>query len=88
MTDLGRGAWIGWSADRTGYSVTIYDSESREVSRYDAGNHPNDSQVYLPADSRERLPLRTIRKFAKQTAEDMAGENGIDLAMVMDESGE
>jgi hypothetical protein len=87
--DLGRGAWIGWSADRTGYSVTVYDPESREVYRYDAGNHPNDSGVFIPLDSKERrVPLPTLRKWAKQTSEEIAAEWSISLAMIQDESGE
>lgn len=89
MTDLGQGAWIGWSADRSGYTVIIYDSESREVERYDAGNHPGDSQGYLALDSKEsRVPLGTLRKFAKQTAGEFAKQYGIAPIMIMDESGE
>lgn len=86
---LGRGAWVGYQVDRTGYTVRVYDADSNEVAEYSAGNHPGDSQVYLPADSKGRVPLPTLRKFARQTAEDMAGEYGINLAMVQqEESGE
>lgn len=89
MTDRGRGAWIGWSADRTGYTVTVYDSESHEIERYDAGNHPNDSQIFLALDSKERrVPLGTLRKFAKQTAGEFATQYGIAPVMIQDESGE
>lgn len=86
--DLGRGAWVGYAVDRGGYSVTVYDPDSHEVYRYDAGNHPNDSQVYLGEDGKGRVPLPTLRKWARQTAHDIAAEWSINATMVQDESGE
>jgi hypothetical protein len=87
--DLGRGAWVGWSADRTGYSVTVYDPDSIEVYRYDAGNSPHDSGAYVPLDSKSpRVPLGTLRKFAKQTSQEIAREWGINLEMIHDETDE
>jgi hypothetical protein len=85
---LGRGAWIGYRVHDSGYDVTVYDSESREVETYSAGNHARDSQVYVEKGNPERLPKQTLRRFAKQTAEEMAAEYGINLPMITDESGE
>lgn len=83
---LGRGAWIGYRVDRMGYTVTVYDPESNEVETYDAGNSPLDSQGYIPLDRKEpRVPLPTLRRYARQTAEEMAAEYGINLPMVMEE---
>lgn len=93
MTDkpqLERGAWVGYEVDRTGYTVRVYDHESREVEQYSAGNSPLDSQIFVPLDTKEaRVPLPTLRKFARQTANEMAAEYGINAAMVQEEeSGE
>lgn len=88
MTGLGRGAWIGYRVHDSGYDVTVYDSESREVETYSAGNHARDSQVYVERGHPERLSIATLRKFARQTAQDMAAERDINLAMIQDESGE
>lgn len=85
---LGRGAWIGYRVHDDGYDVTVYDSESHEVEFYSAGNHARDSQVCVPKDNPERLPKQTLRKFARQTSEEMAAEFGINLVMIQDESGE
>lgn len=84
--DLGRGAWIGWQADRSGYSVKVYGPESNEVYQYDAGNSPFDSGAYVPIDSRSpRVPLQTLRKYARQTSQEIAAEWGIPLAMIHQE---
>jgi hypothetical protein len=85
---LERGAWIGYQVHDHGYDVIVYDSESQEVERYGAGNHARDSQVYVEKGDPERLPKQTLRKFARQTAEEMAAEFGINLVMIQDESGE
>jgi predicted RNA-binding protein YlxR (DUF448 family) len=82
---LGRGAWVGYSVQRDGYSVRVYDPESREVETYDAGNHRGDSQVWIDPDSPDALDAETLKRFARQTAEEMAGEYGINLPMVQEE---
>lgn len=85
---LGRGSWIGYTVHDHGYTVTVYDPESREVERYDAGNHARDSGGVVEKGHPERLPKQTLRRFAKQTAEEMAGEFGVNLAMIQEEEGE
>jgi predicted RNA-binding protein YlxR (DUF448 family) len=82
---LGRGAWVGFTVNPDGYSVTVYDPESREVETYDAGNHRGDSQVWLCPDDPDALDAETLKRFARQTAEEMAGEYGINLPMVQEE---
>ena len=87
--DLDRGAWIGWQANRHGYSVTVYDPESCEVFRYDAGNSPFDSGAFVPLDSPSpRVRLQTLRKWARQTSQEIAAEWGIALAMIHQEESE
>lgn len=89
MTDkpqLGRGASIGYRVDRMGYDVTVYDPDGREVETYSAGNSPLDSQIYIPLDRKEkRLPVQTLRRYARQTAEEMAAEYGVNLPMIHEE---
>jgi predicted RNA-binding protein YlxR (DUF448 family) len=82
---LGRGAWVGFTVNPDGYSVRVYDPESREVETYDAGNHRGDSQVWLDPDDPDALDAETLKRFARQTAEEMAGEYGINLPMVQEE---
>lgn len=91
--DLGRGAWIGYAANRHGYTVTVYDPDSNEVYRYDAGNSPFDSQGFVPdpypgEKAEPRLSVATLRKFARQTAQEMANEWGVSLAMIHEEESE
>lgn len=87
--ELGRGAWIGWQADRYGYSVTVYDPESREVYNYQAGNCPFDSAAIVPLDSHDaRVPVGTLRKWARQTSKEIAAEYGISPEMITQEKSE
>lgn len=83
---LGPGAWVGYSAEREGYRVTVYDPAGDVVEDYTAGNSPLDSQVYIPLDRKEpRVPLQTLRKWAKQTAGEFAAEYGIAADMIAEE---
>jgi hypothetical protein len=83
---LGRGAWIGFRVDRNGYDVTVYDPDSNEVETYSAGNSPWDSQAYIPLDAKEqRVPVPTLRRYARITAQDFAAEYGINLPMIHEE---
>lgn len=82
---LGRGAWVGFNVQRDGYTVRVYDPESREVETYHAGNHRGDSQVWIDPDSPDALDAETLQRFARQTAEEMAGEFGVNLPMIQEE---
>lgn len=55
---------------RLGYRVCTRDG----AELYRAGNHRGDSQASVPADSAAALPLRTLRKYARQTGLEMAKE--------------
>lgn len=82
---LGRGSWVGFAVHEMGYDVRVYDPESNVVEEYNAGNHDGDSQAYVPRGDPSRLPKQTLRRFARQTAQEMAAEHGINLAMVQEE---
>jgi len=79
---LGRGAFVDYSVNRNGYDVRVYDDDANEVEAYSAGNSRWDSQAYVEPRTPDALDLRTLKKFARQTAEEMAGEWGINLPMV------
>lgn len=82
---LDRGSWIGFSVHDHGYDVRVYDSESRIVHEYNAGNHARDSGGVVEKGDRDRLPKQTLRRFARQTAQEMAAEYGVNIAMVQEE---
>jgi hypothetical protein len=84
--ELERGAFVSYSVDRHGYTVRVYDHDAREIDEYSAGNSPLDSQGYVPLDRKEpRVSVPTLRRYARQTAQDMAADYGIPLAMVHEE---
>ena len=47
------------------------------IDQYEAGNHPLESQAYLDPGDPVAVPLRDLRKFARQTAFEMASERGL-----------
>lgn len=81
----GPAAWIGYSVNEYGYGVVVYDADSDEIDRYDAGNHARDSQGYVERGHPERLPKHTLRRFAKQTALEIAAERQVDPFYVREE---
>lgn len=85
MTDLVRGAWVGYTIHDSGYDVRVYDDESNIVHEYNAGNSRFDSAAYVPRGDAARLPVSTLRKYAKQTAQEIAAEYGVNLAMIQEE---
>lgn len=82
---LGRGAWVGYTVHAYGYDVRVYDPDSHVVEEYNAGNNRLDSQGYVEPGNPDRLPKGTLRRFARQTAQEMASEYGINLPMVVEE---
>lgn len=59
------------------YVVNIHDRNTGiEVEIYRAGNHPADSQVYVPASI--GVGLNAMRKMCLQTVKEMALERGLD----------
>lgn len=41
---------------------------------YSAGNHPNDSQVYIDADDPIALPRNTLKRYAQSTMNELIQE--------------
>lgn len=72
---MAKAAYVQWLLDGQGYRVTIYDAEGQPVEEYSAGDHPLDSQaVAMPGD---KLSDMALRKFARQTAANMAAKHGV-----------
>jgi hypothetical protein len=68
--------YVQWCLDGQGYRVTAYDADSQPIEEYAAGDHPLDSQAVAKPGS--KLSARTLIKFAKQTAKEMADKHSID----------
>ena len=69
------GTFIGWAATRNGYAVqTCVDGEV--VDEYSGGNNPYDSIQRLHPDDPD-VPLRTLKRYAKQTALETADDLGV-----------
>jgi hypothetical protein len=66
---------VSWSANEDGYEVTVVDG-CNVLDHYTASNNPYDSQQACPPDE-SPVPLRTLRKYARQTAKEVAAEHGI-----------
>ena len=67
--------FVQWHLEPTGYCVVAYDGESQPIDEYSAGNHPLDSQAV--ARHCDPVPADTLRKWARQTAEETADKLGI-----------
>jgi hypothetical protein len=80
-----KAAWVGYELIPGGYRVTVYDADSNPLDDYTAGNHPGDSQVYLPDDDPDALDADTLRRFAKQTAGETANSHGLTADNVFEE---
>lgn len=72
-----------------GYVVIAYDADGHPVKEYRAGNHPGDSQAVInKALAGERrpitrpVPIPTLKKWAREGAEEFAKEFGIEPAHV------
>jgi hypothetical protein len=62
---------ILYAANEHGYSVLVMNGGSIE-SRHDFGNHVKESTTFVDPTSDNALPVETIHKFAKSTADQMA----------------
>lgn len=67
---------IIYAATRWGYSVQVIDG-GRVVHEYTAGNCWKESQTVIAPSSPNAVNLRQLKRWAKQTAEEIAGERGI-----------
>ena len=70
---------VFYDYDSLGYSVRYggIDDHGFPVGQYDAGNHPYDSKVVVEAYTGIRVTVKTLRKWARQTAEEIAKERGL-----------
>ena len=67
---------VTYAATRYGYSVQVVDG-GEIVHEYTAGNHQFESQVVTSPRSRNAVKLSQLRRWAKQTACEVATERGI-----------
>jgi len=65
-----------YAATRYGYAVQVLDG-SEVSSEYLAGNHQHDSQATTEPRSPNAVRLRQLRRWAKQTAGEIAKAQGI-----------
>ena len=59
-----------------GYGIAVYKNNT-EIDHYTAGNSQYDSQVYVDPNDPHALDRKTLLKYARQTAVDMAIEHGL-----------
>lgn len=71
---------VVWNADASGYRVAILRG-AEIVEEYAAGNNPHDS-MQPASPGYPTVPQSTLRKWARQTALEMAEEAGIPSASV------
>lgn len=74
--------YVSYHLRPDGYAVAVYDAESQPIKEYSAGNSYFCSQTYLPPRHPQALRRRTLRKFARQTANEMAAEFGLEKGRV------
>ncbi len=68
-------AFVCYGATPDGYEVTLLDG-GKVLDHYAAGNHPYDSSQPCPP-FLSPVPLKTLRKWAREIALRMANEFGI-----------
>jgi len=68
---------VHYAATRLGYCVQVVDN-GQIVDEFSTGNSRHDSQVVVDAGSPGAVSLRQLRRWAKQTAGEIAEERGIE----------
>lgn len=86
---MGKATHVLYYATFYGYVVTAYDDDGQPVKEYRAGNHPGDSQAVInkpyPGErytSTRPVRIPTLKKWAREQAEEWAKEMGIEPARV------
>ena len=64
---------VSYAATRFGYVVQVIDN-GEVISEYTAGNSQQDSQAFIAPGSPGAVSRSQLRRWAKQTAEEMAEE--------------
>ena len=72
---------IRYAATRYGYCVQVID-DGEIVYEYTAGNCQTESQAVIDPSSRSRQTSTTSKRWAKQTADQIAEERGIPISRV------
>jgi hypothetical protein len=67
---------ISYAATRFGYCVQAIDG-GQIVHEYTAGNHQGESQTFVDPRSPNAVGLSQLRRWARQTAGEIAQERGI-----------
>ena len=67
---------VNYAATRWGYAVQVIDG-GQIVYEYTAGNHQRESTAVIDPRSTNAVTLRQLRRWAKQTAGELANERGI-----------
>ena len=72
----GERRFTSWTANAYGYTVTCQTDSGEEVATYSAGNNPRSSSPAdsLAADDPRAESLEDLRRYAQETAEEMAQE--------------
>jgi hypothetical protein len=65
-----------YAATDRGYCVQVLDG-GQTIYEYTAGNHQSESQTFVDPRSRNAVRLRQLKRWAKQTAGEIATEHEI-----------
>jgi hypothetical protein len=79
---------VGYTVHDRGYDVNVYDEGGTPIETYNAGNSRWDSAATVEKGDPARLPKHTLRRFAKQTAGEMAVSHGLTAEDVFEEPNE
>lgn len=74
---------VFWGLTEDGYEVSVIDG-CKLLDHYTAGNHVYDSQVVATTEA-DRVPKRTLRKYARQTALELAKGHGVSRTHVYED---
>jgi len=69
--------FVIYAATRCGYSVQVIHDGGEIVHEYSAGNCEQESQTFIDPSSPNAVGLRQLKRWAKQTAREIAEERGI-----------
>jgi hypothetical protein len=67
---------IIYAATKIGYCVQVIEN-GEIVHEYAAGNHQNESQIVIDPQSPNAVKLTQLKRWARQTAKEIAAERGI-----------
>jgi hypothetical protein len=82
------GRYVGYTVHEYGYDVTVYEEGGAIIESYNAGNSRWESTTYVERGDPARLSKTVLKRYAKQTATEMAGSHGIDPSRIFQEEEE